>query len=44
MLRLMPVVVAAAPVPFKSSAVNWVMIPSGDAMTLTLQDRGSKEI
>jgi hypothetical protein len=44
MLRLTPMLLSGAPVPFKSSAVNCVMIPSGDAMTLSLQNRGSKEM
>ncbi len=34
-------VIVGAPVPFRSSVLIWVTIPSGDVMTLILQNRGA---
>src|SRR5947209_15806341 len=44
MLSARPNVIPGAPVPLKSSAVAWVTIPSGEVVTLTLQNRRSSDI
>jgi hypothetical protein len=43
-LPLRPRDTAGAPVPFESSALSWVTIPSDDVVTLILQNRVSSEI
>jgi len=43
-LPVRPRVIDGAPVPFESSALNCVTVPSGEVTTVILQNRGSSDI